>query len=155
MINKVRQTLINVCKSLNRQEVDYLLIGGIAVGIQGYPRYTADVDFWYNPTLSNFHKILKALEELGVDITDLTEITFDSKKTFLRIPNFSVRTEFLPQIMGVVSFDEAKKGSTKVLFDEVEVHVLSLSDLIKNKEAVHRPSDLLDVDELKKRNSKQ
>jgi hypothetical protein len=62
MINSVTETLVKVCSSLNKNEVEYLVIGGIAVSIQGYPWYTADIDIWYNPILSNFHKILLALD---------------------------------------------------------------------------------------------
>ncbi len=32
-------------KLLNLYEVEYLLVGGYAVGYYGYPRYTGDVDF--------------------------------------------------------------------------------------------------------------
>ena len=31
---------------LNENEVEYLLIGGYAVGYHGYPRTTADMDVW-------------------------------------------------------------------------------------------------------------
>jgi predicted nucleotidyltransferase len=151
MINQVREILTNVCRSLNKHEVDYVIIGGIAVGVQGYPRYTADIDFWYRPTVSNYNKILNALAELGVDTSSLDGIIFDPQKAFLRIPNFGVGVEFLPQIPGIESFSDAQRNAIKVVFGEIEVKVLGYDDLIKNKESVGRPNDLLDVEELKKR----
>ena len=33
-------------KLLNSHHVDYLLIGGFAVAMYGYPRATADMDVW-------------------------------------------------------------------------------------------------------------
>ena len=83
MVNQIREILINVCQSLNKHQVDYLIIGGIAVGVQGYPRYTADIDFWYNPILSNYQNLLNALKELKVDTASLEETVFDPQKTFL------------------------------------------------------------------------
>lgn len=151
MINQIRETLIKVCKSLNTHKVNYLIIGGVAVSVQGFPRYTADIDFWYDPKLSNFHNILEALENIGVDISSLREIVFDPEKTFLRIPNLGIRIEFLPTIPGLDSFQEAKKNATKVAFDGIEILVLGYDDLIKNKEALCRPNDIRDVEELKKR----
>jgi hypothetical protein len=151
MINRVREILTNVCRSLNKHEVDYMIIGGIAVGVQGYPRYTADIDFWYRPTISNYNKILKVLAELGVDTSSLDGVIFDPHKAFLRIPNFGFRVEFLPQIPGIESFNDAQRNVLKVVFDDVEVSVLGYDDLIRNKEFAGRPNDLLDVEELKKR----
>jgi hypothetical protein len=101
--------------------------------------------------LSNFHKIIRALDEIGVDTSGIKDIVFDPQKTFMRIPSLAVRVEFLPQIPGVSSFSDAKKSSTRTNIDGLDVHVLSLDDLIKNKSAVRRPSDLLDIEELQKR----
>jgi predicted nucleotidyltransferase len=128
-----------------------MIIGGIAVGVQGYPRYTADIDFWYNPTLSNYTLILNVLTELGVDISSLDEIVFNPEKSFLRITDFGIRIEFLPQIPGVGSFKEARQNSTNVMMDGIAIPVLGFDDLIRNKESVARQSDLRDVEELKKR----
>lgn len=35
---------------LNKNGVEYLLVGGYALGIHGYPRYTDDMDIWVKPT---------------------------------------------------------------------------------------------------------
>ena len=36
---------------LNQHEVEYLLVGGYAVGYHGYPRATIDIDVWIASTL--------------------------------------------------------------------------------------------------------
>jgi hypothetical protein len=46
---------------LNSNNVDYLLIGGWAVGFYGYPRYTKDIDFLISNSQENIHKLEKAL----------------------------------------------------------------------------------------------
>ncbi len=38
---------------LNANRVDYLLVGGYAVGLHGYPRATVDLDVWVRATLDN------------------------------------------------------------------------------------------------------
>ncbi len=104
MQNQIRELLRRTCELLNKHQVEYILSGGVAVGFHGYPRSTADIDFWYNPTISNFHRIISALKEYGVDTDDLTNIVFDPAKTYLRVPQLGFRTEFLPQIPGIDSF---------------------------------------------------
>jgi hypothetical protein len=47
--------------SLNANGVRYLVVGGYAVALHGYPRYTKDIDIWVDMTAENASKILKAL----------------------------------------------------------------------------------------------
>ena len=82
----MRETLSEICTLLNKHDVDYLLIGGVAVVYHGYTRSTADLDFWYKPTLSNFHNIIKAFKDYGIDVSDLEKIVFESPKD---IPSIS------------------------------------------------------------------
>jgi len=44
-------------KLLNSRQVEYLLIGGYAVGYHGYPRATADIDIWIATNPPNAHKV--------------------------------------------------------------------------------------------------
>lgn len=131
-----------------------MFIGGVAVGFHGFPRSTADIDFWYNPQVENFQKIINALNEYGIDTADLNALILDPQKIFLRVPQLGFRTEFLPQISGVKSFRESKKSAVKTQLDGVEVFVLGYDDLIKNKETVKHAIDLTDVEELRKRKKK-
>ena len=153
-MNNVREALQKVCELLNKHEVDYILIGCVAVGFHGFPRATADIDFWYNPTDENFIKIVSALTDFGVDTSSLKNLVFDKDKTFLRVPQLGFRTEFLPKIPGIQSFSQAKRNAVQTKLDGTTVFILSYDDLIKNKETLNRKIDQLDVEELKKRNKK-
>jgi predicted nucleotidyltransferase len=149
-MDNIRQIVKTVCKALNNNQVEYITIGGFAVIYHGYLRGTADLDFWYRPTLHNFHQIIKALDELNIDTQELKSIVFDPKKTYLRIPALGFRTEFLPVIEGL-QFDQAIKESKIQKIDEVEIRILSFEDLIKSKTKANRLKDLLDIEELQKR----
>ena len=54
-----------VIKSLNYHKVDFLLVGGLAVGFHGYARYTGDMDLWLNPVKDNLYKLGEALIDLN------------------------------------------------------------------------------------------
>jgi len=56
---------------LNANNVDYLVIGGNAVGYYGYPRFTGDLDIWVRSTLENAQRILAAMDNFGFPTTDL------------------------------------------------------------------------------------
>lgn len=136
----MRETLLVICR-----------FGGVAVIFHGYTRATSDLDFWYNPTISNFHKIIAAFKEYGLDVSELEQIVFDSKKTFLRFPVAEMNAEFLPTIPGEFSFREARVKSETVTLDEVEIRIIGYDDLVRNKSATNRLKDQADIDELAKR----
>ena len=52
---------------LNANRVDYLLVGGYAVGFHGYPRATADLNLWVQATPNNAARVLQSLREFGFD----------------------------------------------------------------------------------------
>src|SRR6267142_7081213 len=119
--NEIREALQRVCTSLNRHKVDCMLIGGVAVGFYGYqrisgismfkPELKTDLDFWYNPTNENYLNLLKALEELEVDTSDLEKIVFDPQKTFLKIPKEKFHIDFLPRMEGLPSYSDCRKNA--------------------------------------------
>ena len=52
---------------LNAKGVEYLLVGGHAVGYHGYPRATADMDIWISATPESASKLAGAFREFGMD----------------------------------------------------------------------------------------
>ena len=61
---------------LNSKEVEYLVIGGYAVGYYGYPRATDDLDIWISIRDKNARKMVDALKEFGFDIPELNKEMF-------------------------------------------------------------------------------
>ena len=135
-----------------------MIVGGAAVSYYGFNRPSGigqyrkelkvDLDFWYNPTIANFAKILNALDELNVDTSELRTLVFDSKQTFLKIPHADFHTDFLPRVEGLGSFRESRKKAEKTEIEGVIVHVIALDDLIANKRAVNRKTDQSDLEHL-------
>ena len=63
---------LRLYKSLNKNRVKYLIIGGIACIIYGVPRTTLDIDIFIEPSLKNAEKLLKALRNAGFGTARLT-----------------------------------------------------------------------------------
>jgi hypothetical protein len=61
---------------LSSHGVEYLLVGGYAVGLHGYPRTTGDMDVWVNPTPENGFKLVNALVDFGYAASNLSPAPF-------------------------------------------------------------------------------
>ncbi|MEL6717672.1 MAG: hypothetical protein AAFO82_07160 [Bacteroidota bacterium] len=64
--------------ALNKNEVEYILIGGYAVILYGYRRTTGDLDIWVNRTEENYDKIVNAFHDFGMPIFDMSKEKFMS-----------------------------------------------------------------------------
>lgn len=157
---EIKQYLVRVCTILNSHDVEYIVVGGAAVSHHGFNRPSgigqynsepkADLDFWYNPTIKNFQNIVDALDELKVDTSDLKDLVFDNKHTFLKIPHKDFHTDFLPVMEGLDSFRDCKQSAETLDVDGVSLQILSYDDLITNKRTVNRKIDQSDINELGK-----
>ena len=117
-----------------------------------YPEIKHDIDIWYKPTTENFENIIKSIEELGVETTELKEVIFDPLKTYLRIPHTYFKIEFLPQMKGLESFSQSRSKALVQVLDNNRILIINLEDLLTNKAAVDRQIDRTDIKELRKRN---
>lgn len=94
-------------KAVNDKEVEYILVGGMAVILHGYVRGTGDMDLWVNKTEANYKKIVKAFNAFGMPVFDMTMDSFMGETSdvwsFGREP---VKIEILTNVKGL-DFDEA------------------------------------------------
>ena len=132
---------------LNEEQVEYLLIGGYAVGIHGYPRATADIDFWIAINPDNAQKVTKALARFGFGETGVNPGMFQQPNQIIRMGLPPYRIEISTGISGVI-FEDCYQRRLETVLDGVTVNVISLQDLKINKRASGRNKDLADLDNL-------
>ena len=136
-------------KLLEKNEVEYLLVGGYAVGFHGYPRPTGDIDFWISNTQQNAEKIVRVLNDFGFASPDLSASLFTQGKSIVRMGIAPFKLEVITHIDGV-SFADCYRSRIETSIDECKVKVIGLDDLLVNKKASGRPKDINDVLELEK-----
>jgi predicted nucleotidyltransferase len=132
---------------LNEKKVEYLVIGGYAVGFHGFPRPTGDLDVWIAVHPANIDGALDALREFGYGSTGLSPDLFGGPRPIIRMGISPVRIEIQTAISGV-SFSECFRQRVIGDFDGVPVNLISLEHLKKNKRAAGRHKDLNDLDNL-------
>jgi predicted nucleotidyltransferase len=134
-------------KLLNSKQIEYLLIGGWAVGYYGYPRATGDMDIWVSSKTENADKLIEAFKEFGFDVPDLSIELFTKENQITRIGVPPLRIEVLTTISGVM-FDDCFPRRRVVLIEDIKINLISLEDLKKNKAASKRHRDLDDLEKL-------
>lgn len=135
--------------ALNNNNVEYLLVGGYAVILHGYPRATGDMDIWVNRTKENYQKLLAAFAEFRMPIFDMTE------ERFLNHPEIDVfrfgRKPVAIDIMTKMShldFQECYPLATEYNDDGLKIKVVHYNNLIQAKKAAGRYKDLNDIEQL-------
>lgn len=134
---------------LNANKVRYLLVGGHAFSVHAQPRYTKDLDIFFENSRNNAEKLLKTLKEFGFASLKIKVEDLIQNDRVIQLGYPPNRIDLLNTIEGV-SFDNAWKGKISGKYDGEPIFIIGKKDLIANKKAAGREQDLLDVKQLEK-----
>ncbi len=140
--------------ALEAEHVDYLVVGGYAVGAHGRPRATKDLDLWIAGA-ENLERVAKALALFGLsrELVEQARTLGDSEVLYFGRP--PLRVDLLRTVSGL-RFDDARRAAVRApLGPHAAVPLVSLDDLITNKRAAGRPQDLADAAALEKIRAKR
>lgn len=129
-------------------KVEFLLIGGYALGTYTVPRYTKDIDLWVGKDKVNIQKLSNALKEFGFYFDNLDQLASDENKMII-LGNEPNRVDILNYAKGL-DFNKSFLFKQEVQFPflDFSLPVISKEDLIINKKAVGRLRDIADVEAL-------
>lgn len=127
--------------------VEYLVVGGYAVGAHGVPRFTKDLDLWIRPSPANLALVRSALVAFGAPEVLLSQLEGATLDDVLWMGVPPVRIDLLK---GLPGGDFLRAWSSRVTedWDGVAVQLVSRAELIALKRASGRPQDLIDVEKL-------
>jgi len=127
--------------SLNRQQVDYLLIGGYALFVHGYHRATTDIDVLVPATIESGTKVKAALMVLPDGAArDL------APEWFVEGDNIRVADAFLVDVMLNAcgeTYDTLQQYAVTVDLEGIPVRTVSLEGLLRTKQTM-RDKDVAD-----------
>lgn len=149
--NPLRKALKELCLLLEDQGIEYMLIGGLAVGIWGEPRATVDIDFLVAIGLDDFdtlkHKLIKSSRFVFMHEKPM----IFGKITFLRATmksNTDISVDFL------FADDEFKNTALQrkelIQVNDFSLYISSPEDLIILKLLSGREQDRLDAEKILK-----
>lgn len=131
---------------LNEKQVEYLVVGGWALGLHGYVRATGDIDIWVGTEELNLDHLLEALFSFGVP-EGVTKEFFQEKGSVFRMGNPPMKIEIITEATGV-DFSECFAKKVEILVDELPIQFISYADFVLNKQRSGRIKDLADLESL-------
>ncbi len=139
--------LQSVFASFQKNDVKYLVIGGIAAVLYGVPRATFDLDVLIEATEDNAERLLSAMIEAGLGTASLTNAA-DVLSKEITIFTDRIRLDVQTSTPGI-SFEPAWQRRVTMTYRGQTLEVISLGDLIASKKASGRDVDLEDIRILK------
>ena len=141
--------------ALSENEVEYVIVGGVAVTLHSTGYITQDLDFCYSRTRENIARLVKALGQFDPAPRNWPEglpFIFD-ESTIRNGTNFTFDTsigaiDLLGEVKGVGNYADAIKNSDIYQLYGFDVNAFTLEALIISKTAADRPKDHLVLPEL-------
>jgi hypothetical protein len=146
------ERLSQILERLNRAQVEYVVVGGMAAVFHGVPLVTRDIDICLPLTKENLMRLKSALADLHpVHRQTPQPLPFNVEADYPRgLKNLYLRTDWgvldcLGEIKGVGDFAAALRRSQPIELPIGSCRVLGLEALIDSKNALDRPQDKLAV----------
>ncbi len=151
MGNIFHETFEDFIIALNKNDVEYIIVGGYSVILHGYSRTTGDLDVWVNKTAANYQKLSAAFAAFKLPVFDMTEANFLSNPLFdvFSFGRAPISIDILTQVKGL-DFAESFEHAKFIKVEGIEVRLIDFRDLIQAKKASGRYKDLDDLDNLEK-----
>lgn len=131
----------------NSASVRYLLIGGYAVNFHGHHRNTKDLDLWIAISSDNASAVSRALHEFGFSVVGAPPDVFLKKQQVYTFGREPMCMDIITSPSGV-EFDDCYPRRAEAEIGGIKVPIISLKDLLKNKQSSGRPRDVADVEQL-------
>jgi len=148
MANQFKE-FISVLKALDEHNVDYVLIGGVAVILHGMERLTRDIDLFIKMVSKNIENLKKALISVFND-TSIEEITLNELQNYPVI-RYGTPNGFYIDIMSrlgeAVSFKDLEYEIIE--YQDVKVKIATPEMLYSLKKDSLRYRDKIDAQFLK------
>jgi hypothetical protein len=138
---------IEFVESLNANSVRYLIVGGYAVALHGYPRYTKDLDVWIEPTAENAQNVLNALIAFGFGSLDINIGDLLEENTIIQLGYPPNRIDLITTLSGL-AFEDCYRQRVQVEIQDLHIDFIDSENLKINKKATGRPQDLADLENL-------
>ena len=142
---------VDFIRLCNKHQVEYLVVGGLAVVVHGYPRFTGDMDIWMKISDDNAKKMLEVIKDFGMTSLGITKADLLEKDGVIQFGVRPVRIDIMNDLAGI-SFDEAYEKKKQLTRADVVINFIGLNDLLISKKVAGRKQDKADIQKLKRIN---
>ncbi len=145
MLDTDTKRRIDTARDIDKEGIEYLVMGGQAVLVHGEPRLTRDVDITLGLIPKDLNRILRIAEDIGlmVLVNDPEKFTNETWVLPLQDPQTGIRVDF---IFSSSDFErQAVKRALSIDIMGTPVRFASAEDLVIQKIFSGRPRDIEDV----------
>lgn len=143
----LHQDFKELLELLSANQVEYLVVGGFALGFHGAPRSTGDIDIWIRVSEENAKRMENVLNQFGLSSLGYRTSDFLDKNSVIQLGVPPVRIDIMMDISGV-EFNDAYKNRVITENEGMVINYICKEDFIKNKKASGRLRDLADIESL-------
>jgi hypothetical protein len=144
---EVQKDFRELLELFNKNNVEYMIVGGYALAFHGAPRYTGDLDIFIRPHSINAQRILRALEAFGFESVGLTAADFERPDNVIQLGVPPVRVDIVTSLTGI-SWESAFENRVQGRYGDVQVQYIGREQFIRNKRSIGRQKDLADIEAL-------
>ena len=143
-----------ILAAFEREGVEYVLIGSMAVAAQGLIRATRDVDFFVSPEPKNVDRLQRALKSVFEDDPNIDEITAvdlggDYPAIEYTPPHGRYSLDILSRLGDAWRFEDLQ--SEVLVVDGISIRVATPTQIYRMKKGTVRPQDRLDAEAIRER----
>jgi acylphosphatase len=143
--------VLAVIRAMNREGVEYIIFGAIALGIHGIVRNTEDADFFVEPTLDNIERLKRALRSVWDDPAiaeiDGEELVTDYPAVRYGPPGTDFYMDFVTRLGEAYAYDTLEWQNAEI--EGVPVRVVTPDQLFRMKRDTVRLKDRNDAEALR------
>lgn len=147
--------LAALLRALTEADIEFVVVGGVAVAAHEYVRATEDVDLVPAPGHGNLDRLANALIDLDSRLTldPEREIGDVERRALHQGRNLSVSTrhgdlDLIQRLPGVPGYEVLRADAIRVEIDDVALIVCSREHLVSMKRARGAPIDIADLERL-------
>lgn len=141
----------DILQLLEKHDVRYLIVGGLAVIFHAKPRYTKDMDIWVDPQADNVEKANRTLAEFGSPFFLSLPVKANE---ILQLGVPPDRIDILLSLSGL-SFGEAWEKRIISKYGDVDANWIDIDSLIAAKRRIDSPRHQEDVNVLMRAKEKK
>jgi hypothetical protein len=137
--------------ALDAQQVEYVVIGGIAVQVHGHVRMTNDIDLIPSPSPGNLERLASALNTLDARVLNpgSEHLSIDAamlpRATLWQMTTRHGDIDILHDAPGAAPYPELRDRALIVTLGDLAIPFAGRDDLIRMRRTRGRPVDLADI----------
>lgn len=143
--------VLKVVAAMNREGVEYITFGAVALWVHGIVRNTEDADFFVAPTIENIERLKRALRSVwddpSIDEISGEELISDYPAVRYGPPDTAFYMDFLTRLGEAFSYDTLEWQMAEI--ENVPIRVVTPAQLYRMKRDTVRPKDRNDAEALR------